>query len=454
MTGRAARRAGVAGLVLGLVLAMTVAAPAETRLSIDQGRALAVRLVQAGQATAAREAALALLQRDPDDVVALIVLSRAERDLGAFKAAQKAARHAAKVAKTDKDRFGAALAMAQALSSDGRRTAAQFWLRRAVELAPDDKTRAIAVRDFTYVRSRNPVKARLSFGAFPSSNVNNGPTSNTLVVGGVEFVNPDAVPLSGLGFTTGADLSWRLPVAQDAGITLGLSADSTRYILSEHARAQVPEARASDYATSVVALSASYDRRIDKTLLSSTLKAGRDWQGGEALADWSQLSFGLQHGVDDRHALSLALELTDTQRKDADFRSSQAVSGGVGWIWASKAGDQWASRLTLGHVQSDSAAIARREAELRLDWHRGAPVLGLDLSAFATLGLDHYARPLPGLETRRDLNARLGVTALIRNVEYMGFAPEVGVVLSGTNSNIPALTTRKAELRLGIRSSF
>ncbi|MBL4927283.1 hypothetical protein [Fuscibacter oryzae] len=445
-----ARLLGVAGLVVALACGAT----AETRLSIGQGRALAIQLVQNGQATAARAAALALLQRDPDDVVALIVLSRAERDLGAFKAAQKAARHAERVATRDEDRFGAALAMAQALASDGRRTAAQFWLRRATELAPDARARAVAVRDFTYVRSRNPLKARLSFGAFPSSNVNDGPTSNTLVVGGIEFVNPDAVPLSGLGFSVGGDLTWRLPAGKEAGFTLGLSADSTRYILSESARAQVPDASASDYATSGLSLSAGYDRRFGESVLSSTLRIGRDWQGGAALADWSQLSFGLQRSMDERHALSLALEVTDTRRKDSDIRSSQKIGGGVGWIWASEAGDRWASRLTLGTVQSDSAAIARREGELRLDWQRAAPVLGVELSAFATLGLAQYDRALPGLATRQDVNARLGVTALISKVDYMGFAPEVGLVLSGTNSNIPALTTRKAELRLGIRSTF
>lgn len=450
MMRAAARLLGAAGLVVALAFG----ARAETRLSINEGRALAVRLVQSGQATAARAAALALLQRDPEDVVALIVLSRAERDLGAFKAAQKAARHAERVATTDRDRFGAALAMAQALASDGRRTAAQFWLRRAAELAPDDRARAVAVRDFAYVRSRNPLKARLSFGAFPSSNVNDGPTSNTLIVGGIEFVNPDAVPLSGLGFSVGGDLSWRLPAGKEAGVTLGLSADSTHYILSEGARAQVPDARASDYATSGLAVSAGYDQRAGKSVLSSTLRIGRDWQGGAALADWSQLSFGLQRGMDERHALSLALDLTDTRRKDADIRSSRKIGGGVGWLWASEAGDRWASRLTLGSVQSDSAAIARREAELRLDWQRGAPVLGMEVSAFATLGLAQYDRALPGLATRQDVNARLGVTALINKVDYMGFAPEIGVVLSGTNSNIPALTTRKAELRLGIRSTF
>jgi tetratricopeptide (TPR) repeat protein len=306
MTGRAARLLGVAGLLLGLGLA--AAASAETRLTIDQGRALAIRLVQAGQATAARDAARALLQRDPDDVLALIVLSRAERDLGAYKAAQKAARHAARVATKEKDRFAASLAMAQALSSDGRRTAAQFWLRRAMELAPDDQSRAVAVRDFTYVRSRNPVSARLSFGAFPSSNVNDGPTSNTLIIGGIEFVNPDAVPLSGLGFSLGGDLSWRMPVGEKAGLTLGLSGSSTRYILSEDARRQVPDARAGNYATSSLSVSVSYDQRFDKSLLSARLETGRDWLGGEALADWTQLTFGLQRGKEMKEVMATISE--------------------------------------------------------------------------------------------------------------------------------------------------
>ena len=48
----------------------------------------------------------------------------------------------------------------------------------------------------------------------------------------------------------------------------------------------------------------------------------------------------------------------------------------------------------------------------------------------------------------------LGVTAVLSELDYMGFAPEIGLTLTKTDSNIPAMTTEKAELRFGIRSVF
>ena len=63
--------------------------------------------------------------------------------------------------------LAAALAVAQALSSEGARTRAQLWLRRAMQVAPTKRQKALAVRDFRYVRLRNPWSTRLSFSVAP-----------------------------------------------------------------------------------------------------------------------------------------------------------------------------------------------------------------------------------------------------------------------------------------------
>lgn len=447
-------------LAAGLIAAgLSGPAAAETRLSIPQARQMAVQMAQSGQPQAAIAAARALLVRDPDDVVALIVLSRAARDLGDYATATEAARHAwrvsGQVSGRDSDRFAAALAMAQALASDGRRTSAQFWLRRAAQAAPDERSRAVAERDFRYVRGRNPWRAALSFGAFPSSNVNGGPTTNTFVFGGLEFVNPDAVPLSGFGFTTSADLGWRLDRGpQQGALSFGLSATATRYALSDSARRQVPDARASDYDTSTLSASLGYGRAVGKAAISGTLAFGRDWQGGAALADWRRLSLGWQGAAAGTDRLKLGLTLEDSTRLDAAIRSSRRAELRIGRAWHLGGGDRLEGGLSLGRVWSDAASIARREGEVSLSWQKARPVLGAELSAFASLSLDLYDTPLYGADPRRDVTARLGLSALLTQIDYMGFAPEVGVTLSRTNSNISAMTTEKAELHFGIRSTF
>lgn len=453
MAGPARLRRGLAALLLGL-LAATGPLHAETRLSPDEGRQFAIQLVQNGQPTAARAAALALLARDPDDVIALIVLSRAERDLGNYAAARAAAARAHALAPPGRDRFGAALAMAQALASEGRRTAAQLWLRRAAEDAPDARTRAIAVRDFAYVRSRNPFRARISFGARPSSNVNDGPTTNTILIGGFEFVNPDAVPLSGLGFSAAADLSWRLVTGERSALTFGVNGAATHYALSDAARAAVPTAQGSDFASESLSVSAGWSWTDETRSYEVSLAHGRDWEGGAAIADWNQLGFRHGRALGEDRRLVLGLTLQDTTRRDAAVRSSQMALAEVGHSWGLTGGDRIGATLEFGRVWSDAASVAHRRAGLTVDWQKAKPLWKLSLSAEASLGLKLYDQPLYIAEPRRDLTATLGVTAVLSELDYMGFAPEIGLTLTKTDSNIPAMTTEKAELRFGIRSVF
>ncbi|MCB6178877.1 hypothetical protein LHP98_12145 [Rhodobacter sp. Har01] len=428
---------------------------AEERLSIEEGRTLAVVLVRSGQPTAARVAAKALLTRDPDDVVALLVLARAARDLGFYDEAASAARRAFRLApEGSRDRFGASLAMAQALASDGKRGRAQFWLRRAAQEAPDKGARAVALRDLNYVRARNPLSVKLQFNVFPSSNVNGGPTTNVLVVGGLEFVNPDAVPLSGAGVTLGFDATLRLAGTEANQVFAGVSVESTSYQLSDRARALVPTARAEDYATAQAVLLVGWAGRRDWGRMSARLSFGRDWRGGDPLADWTRLSLSAERGFGDLGVGDLSLALTDRDRKDLSIRSSEELSLGAGWTWTLGSGDRLRLGLDLGKVWSDAASVARHSTALNLSWRRAKPVLGMQVSAFGSLEVTDYERPLELLGTEHDVTAELGVTAVLSDYDVLGFAPEVGFVLSRTESNISALTTEAAELRLGIHSLY
>jgi len=428
---------------------------AEERLSIEEGRNLAVVLVRSGQPTAARVAARALLTRDPDDVVALLVLARAARDLGLYDEAASAARRAHRLAtESSDDRFGASLAMAQALASDGKRGRAQFWLRRAAQEAPNQGARAVALRDLSYVRARNPLSVKLQFNVFPSSNVNGGPTTNVLVIGGLEFVNSNAVPLSGAGVTLGFDATLRLAGTEANHVFAGVSAESTSYTLSDRAREKVPTAQAEDYATAQAALLFGWAGQRDWGRMSTRLSFGRDWRGGDTLADWTQLSLSAERRFGDSGVGDLSLVLTVRNRKDLSIRSSQDLSLGAGWTWTLGSGDMLRLGLNLGKVWSDAASVARHATTLNLSWQRAEPVLGMQVSAFGSLEVTDFERPLELFGTEHDVRAELGMTAVLSDYDVLGFAPEVGFVLSRTESNIAAMTTEAAELRLGIRSLY
>ena len=129
-------------LALAIGAATIVAAPAAfsqdepIRLSVEQMRLAADLNLRNGQNGVALTLADALLKRDPHDMAALFIRSHVLRAQAEYSAAQQAARTAWQAAQSDTDKYTAAVLMAQALSSDGKRTRAQFWLRRAAQVAP------------------------------------------------------------------------------------------------------------------------------------------------------------------------------------------------------------------------------------------------------------------------------------------------------------------------------
>jgi hypothetical protein len=175
-------------------------------------RELAGQAVVQGQPGLTFDVSGALIARDTDDLNAHLIRSRAARDLGRNDDALLHARAAWSLSDTQDEKYAAALANAQALSSAGRRTAAQLWLRRAVQLAPTDALRAKAAQDFRYVRGQNPWATALSFSVSPSSNINNGSRNETFELFDLPFefeLGGEARALSGLEVATGFSTRYR-----------------------------------------------------------------------------------------------------------------------------------------------------------------------------------------------------------------------------------------------------
>ena len=156
-------------IIATLIFVIAPANAQEARLSRDEGRNLAVQLLQSGQAAAAKAIAEGLLSANPQDVIALILLSQAERNLGNFQTARQAGQAAWAYATTDDDRFVAATVTAQAFSSEEKYTRAQFWLRRASNFAPNDAMVETLARDYSTLQRVNPLQFNLQFGVAPSS---------------------------------------------------------------------------------------------------------------------------------------------------------------------------------------------------------------------------------------------------------------------------------------------
>ncbi|ETX14893.1 hypothetical protein OCH239_20790 [Roseivivax halodurans JCM 10272] len=452
------------GAALAVALPWTGPAEAET-LTPDQMRVMAARAWAAGELEMSLGLADALLARDAGDVQALLIRSRAARDLGRYGDAREAGLAAWRGATDDGDRYAAALAVAQALASDGARTRAQFWLRRAVEVAPSPSHEARAVRDFRYVRARNPWSTRLSFSVSPSSNINDGSSEDEVpislggsVPGGFQPVfvlGPSAKALSGIEYSAGLSTSRRLAETARRKTTLDFGLTHRTYTLSEESRDDAPDVEGSDFALSAVRIGVGHDWRTEdgRTELSFGTSAERNWYGGDPLSQTWRASAGVRQAITPtlmgRAGITRDLEEGLGSRADA-----QGWRGSAGLVHILGSGHQVSGALAYRDQSSEDGNLDFDETELTLGFGFARPIWGAGLSlALSAAGRHHDEISL--LENGRDdrrYTARATVT--LDEIDYLGFVPDVTLRATRNDSTLGLYDREEFGVAFGIRSKF
>lgn len=435
------------------------------RLGPDAMRQLAFETMQAGFAGQALVYTDALLTRDAQDATALIIRSQALRALGQTAAARKAARTAWAAAKTDPGRYGASMAMAQALSPDGRRTEAQFWLRRAAEFAPNERAHAIARRDFGYVKSRNPWTLQLDATAAPSSNVNNGSQQDQMTLSGLPFwldIPPESQALSGFELGLGASATYRFAQPRpDRQTTAHVGVAMQSVVLSQESRQNAPEAEGADYAYGAIEAGVAHRRALmtgGKTGLSYGATVGHNGNGGADLSDFVQVELGLDHKLGDGSSLTFGVSGDHVARIDRPIQSSDRTEVRIGYgrtlAKGIGAGDRLALSLRASQTRSDSAEVANAAVGFSFGWTKAKPVANVTVAA----GLDVDARSFADSRYvaggRDDLRVTARLSMTFQNIDYMGFSPVLDLRATRNQSNAALFDTQDVGISLGIRSSF
>ncbi len=450
-------RGRLASLALSLwALCAAPGAAEELRLTLDEARASAAQMLQDGNPEAALILAEGVLLGDPDDYEAHLLKSRALRDLGRNKAAKEAAQTAWQLSETDRERYFAALVRAQAQSSDGQMLPAQFWLRRAAEIAPDEVLRNVAIRDFRHVRRMTPWRVALRFDAAPSSNVNGAPKSNSFVLGGLRFFSPTAVPMEGMRSTAGMDYRYMIMLGDRSRLHLGFGVERERVQFTSAAKAKVPGVRASDYARDDLDLRLGYEviGPDARWLARADLTLGRDWVAHDVLADnvRLQLSYG--------RAVAPGLEATghvaveSERRYDSALRDSTAREVGLSLTQSLENGAKLGFSVLGRNVESDSAGVAHDALQFGMSFGLAKPVWGTLPRLSVSYLEEDFDRPLFGPVARQDATWEVSVDLLLPNLDYYGFAPEIGLSFSDRQSNYSLFESETTDLRLGLRSLF
>lgn len=455
--GKALRR-GAAALFL-LSTAAVAAEDGGANLTPQEMTQTAARAIAAGDNALAAQIAAALLQRDPQDVAALIVQSRAQRNLGEVDAARASAKAAWEAAETDAHRFAAAMVRAQALATSGNHTASQLWLRRAVQHSPDDEARAIATRDFRYVRARNPWAAQLSFNIAPTNNINNGSNRDTIPVYifGIPAearLSGSARALEGVEYSGGVAGRYRFAQSQTHAHDILFRTNYRTFSMTESAKAQAPGVSGSDFAFGEAAVGYAYHLTPAQWIGPFSLDGvvGRTWYGGQPYMDYARIGGTQQVVLSEKSALSFR---TSGERQfnqgggtadllRADLRFSQVV-GTLGTLG-----------LSVGGTTSSSANSNDDFTEWRggLDFTLAKPILGTQVNLALQRRERDYERFFLTLNGRSDLEYSAQVNFTFQQVDYYGFSPTLTIHASETDSSIGRFDSDRLGLQLGIRSSF
>ncbi|MFN4153654.1 MAG: surface lipoprotein assembly modifier [Paracoccaceae bacterium] len=418
---------------------------------------MAVTLLDRGYPEQAARFADALLQQNPKDATALILKARAERDMARYPQSVATARMAWTSADLPRERYGAALAVAQALASDGQKLRAQVWLRRAIETAPDETARAIAVRDLRYVRNRSRLSLRFDLSVRPSSNVNGGTYERMIDFLGIPLtISPDSRALSGGAVQAAVTAQYRLAESQAAKTDLRFGIVQRQVWLSSSAKAAAPMARPGDYAF------AAYEIGLDQTWKLPALQAeatasvtlGHNRYGGAPMSDYARLDLDLSRNFSAQLSGQAGISVERQQRTDNPLRSATVLGANASMSRRLPGGDRLSFSLDLRDTSSDADSIDHRALSADVRWTKAAPVLGLGVST--TLGIEarDYARAALSPGGREDLTLSAQANLSLQSLDYMGFMPVVSVKASETRSNLPLYRSRSLGIGLQVQSKF
>jgi hypothetical protein len=112
--------------------------------------------------------------------------------------------------------------------------------------------------------------------------------------------------------------------------------------------------------------------------------------------------------------------------------------------------------LALADKASDSRSVARETARASLGYQWARPVKGmLPRLSLSYQAVNYDQAPASfWVDPREDREWRVWVDVLLPGLDYMGFAPEVGIGLRDRSSNYSLYELRATDVRFGLKSVF
>lgn len=407
----------------------------------------------------AEQATAAPLQRDAIDTTSWIAVAQTRRAAGDLNGAMEAARRANAYAVKDEERYAAAFELAAGNYMLERRLYAQFWLRRAAQVAPTDELQDQAIEYFRNVRSKTPWQFTLRSSIVPSSNVNNGSSAEVLELFGLPFVlSGDAQALSGVEFTLSGTALYRFSGFGGQPAVLSFGGAIQRVALSSEAKKLAPEASGGDYAFDAIELGFSQvvsDWGQASVLRVNTL-VGHNRYGNEALSNYARLGLSRQWLVGPQSLVTVAGSIERQHRFDNDTRSAWVSRGDLRRAWqVGSRGDVVGLTLGVRNTSSESVEVDNRATLISFDYRSVEPIIGpITFSALIDAERSLYDTSPYSANGRQDTRGGLSVILGVPDWNYYGFAPTLTFEFSQTKSNIDIYDSQNVGISIGIDSVF
>lgn len=445
--------------VLGLGLWLPLAAMAQPlTLSNQQARTAAWRALLQDRPAITLQIVRALRQGPTRDFELVFLHALALHDLGHETAATQAGKHAYRLAKTDAERFDAAHLVAKAHFAKGSQARAQFWLRRAAQVAPDSHAKELSVRDFRFIRQIKPWSTRAFFSLFPSSNINNGSSNRDIVVNGITYTTPaSGLPLSGTGLTLGFETTYQKQLSPRSKLRLGLFAMGTGYRLSGEARALNTGKTGADFAFATIEARLGLTRAAKtpaKGAVRLNAALGHSWYGGNPLSVQFRVDAVQEFPLSARSFADLGVGIDLQNRLDDPNASSRAASLGFGLNHARQSGQRLRFGIDLRRTLSNSNLVENTAVGASLRYTLSP--MRWDIRPTLTLkyGITDYTKSNIGGVQRTDIKTGASLSLFFPKISYYGFAPTLDMGLSKNRSTANIYSTHDVRISFGFNSTF
>lgn len=447
-----------------MLLAFAGLSPVQSKtvtLDLGEARTLAQEAFRNGNFPLAHQIGQGLLQANPKDTTALLIVAATAPATGDADAGMAAGKQAYRLAEEPDLRFHSAYLTARAAAADERFLTSQFWLRRAYQSAHTPAQEKLAATSFRHVRARAPLSTRFAFNVTPSSNLNGGSSEETLFIDGVGHggqLNGAARALSGTRLSFSGDVAYRFSESPDHATSVTLRAYRSFNHLSDEAKEISPDSEGSDFDYGLVELGLRHQVRPAAPFLPDTytIAVGQTWFGLEEYERLYRVGTSRGFKLSDAASLRVTTELENrvSATGGAD-RLGRHLKLSYGRVLENKnflSVDFSATRVTseFQNNEYDGATIG-------VGYAMGEAIKGMRLSGDVRVRhADYDVYSVGGIDVggRQDTEISGALNLHIESVDYLGFRPVLRLDASRTSSNVSRFEGQNLGLSIGFQSAF